>query len=114
MNEQSPLSVLTLNCWGLTFARNDRRDRMRAIGHHLASAESSTYDIVGLQEVWAYEDFVLVRDIVSEAFPFAKHWTSGLFGSGLVVLSKYPIKSTSLRRCMRRMILLELQTAWGF
>ncbi|KAG0325411.1 phospholipase C type enzyme [Dissophora globulifera] len=98
MNEPSPLSVLTLNCWGLTFTRNDRRDRMRAIGHHLASTESSTYDIVGLQEVWAYEDFVLVRDIVSEAFPFAKHWMSGLFGSGLVVLSKYPIKSTSLRR----------------
>ncbi|KAI8604992.1 Endonuclease/exonuclease/phosphatase [Dissophora ornata] len=101
MNESTQLLVLTLNCWGLTFMPKDRRDRMSAIGRHLAdtiSTAGSGYDIVGLQEVWAHDDFLLIRDLVKKSLPFAKHWTSGLFGSGLVVLSKYPIKSTSLRR----------------
>ncbi|KAF8926764.1 phospholipase C type enzyme [Dissophora ornata] len=86
----------------------DRRDRMSAIGRHLAdtiSTAGSGYDIVGLQEVWAHDDFLLIRDLVKKSLPFAKHWTSGLFGSGLVVLSKYPIKST----CMRHMTLWELK-----
>ncbi|KAG9070828.1 phospholipase C type enzyme [Linnemannia hyalina] len=67
------LSVLTLNC-------------------------CPGYDIVGLQEVWAPQDFILVREIVKDVLPYSKHWTSGLFGSGLATFSKYPIVSSSLTR----------------
>ncbi|KAI7818412.1 Endonuclease/exonuclease/phosphatase [Gamsiella multidivaricata] len=97
MVDRTQLSVLTLNCWGLYFPSKDRRDRMAAIGRHLVDA-SPGYDIVGLQEVWLYEDFLLIHGLVKKSLPFARHWTSGLFGSGLVILSKYPIVSTSLRR----------------
>ncbi|KAF9113827.1 phospholipase C type enzyme [Mortierella sp. AM989] len=96
MTEQTELSVLTLNCWGLKFS-GSRRDRITAIGHYLSDA-SLGYDIVGLQEVWLNEDFLLIGDLTKDSLPFSKHWASGLFGSGLVILSKYPILKTSLRR----------------
>jgi sphingomyelin phosphodiesterase 2 len=60
--------------------------------------QPSPYDIVGLQEVWHHSDFLILQELVQDVLPFAKHWTSGLFGSGLVVLSKYPIQSVSLNR----------------
>lgn len=76
---------------------NHRQHRMRAIGQHILKT-SPGYDIVGLQEVWAPQDFTLVREIVKDILPYAKHWTSGLFGSGLATFSKYPIVSSSLTR----------------
>ncbi|KAF9126110.1 phospholipase C type enzyme [Mortierella sp. 14UC] len=90
------LSVLTLNCWGLLLP-NHRQHRMRTIGQHMLEA-SPGYDIVGLQEVWAPQDFLLIREIVKDVLPFSKLWTSGLFGSGLATFSKYPIVSSSLTR----------------
>ncbi|KAG0207216.1 phospholipase C type enzyme [Mortierella sp. NVP41] len=94
------LSVLTLNCWGLVLPK-DRPYRLRAIGQHLLEAATTTgrgYDIVGLQEVWVPEDYVVIREIVKDVLPYSKHWTSGLFGSGLATFSKYPIMSSSLNR----------------
>ncbi|KAG0280286.1 phospholipase C type enzyme [Linnemannia exigua] len=70
---------------------------MRAIGQHMLRA-SPGYDIVGLQEVWAHQDFILIREIVKDVLPYAKFWTSGLYGSGLATFSKYPIVSSSLTR----------------
>ncbi|KAF9125244.1 phospholipase C type enzyme, partial [Linnemannia schmuckeri] len=90
------LSVLTLNCWGLLLP-NHRQHRMRAIGQHILKANPG-YDIVGLQEVWSPQDFILVREIVRDVLPYSKHWTSGLFGSGLATFSKYPLVSSSLTR----------------
>ncbi|KAG0242211.1 phospholipase C type enzyme [Actinomortierella wolfii] len=91
------LSVLTLNCWGLKFVSKHREDRLAAIGHYIADS-SRHYDIVGLQEVWVYDDFVKIRDICRNVLPYTKHWYSGVLGSGLVVLSKFPIVSTTMRR----------------
>ncbi|KAG9323984.1 hypothetical protein KVV02_007306 [Mortierella alpina] len=98
MDEQTctQISVLTLNCWGL-YSRH-KKHRIRAIGAHLLDPSTHGYDIVGLQEVWAHADFVVLQDLTKDVFPYAKHWTSGLFGSGLVMLSRHPILSTSLRR----------------
>ncbi|KAF9410898.1 phospholipase C type enzyme, partial [Podila epigama] len=91
------LSVLTLNCWGLKFVAKDREERLGAIGRYLADS-SLGYDIVGLQEVWVYDDFLRIKDLVRENLPYAKHWYSGALGSGLVILSKYPIVSSTMRR----------------
>ncbi|KAI1315416.1 phospholipase C type enzyme [Mortierella claussenii] len=98
MMEESRLSVLTYNCWGLNYFSKDRKARLRAIGHYLAHVELAAYDIVGLQEVWVHEDFLVIRKLVKKSLPYSKHWITGLCGSGLVVLSRYPIKTTSLRR----------------
>ncbi|KAG0027681.1 phospholipase C type enzyme [Podila clonocystis] len=91
------LSVLTLNCWGLKFVSKDREDRLTAIGRYLADT-SRGYDIVGLQEVWVYDDFLRIKDLVRDTLPYAKHWYSGALGSGLVILSKYPIVGSMMRR----------------
>ncbi|KAG0372132.1 phospholipase C type enzyme [Mortierella sp. AD032] len=90
------LSILTLNCWGILLP-NHRQHRMRAIGQQLLEA-SPGYDIVGLQEVWAPQDFILIREIVKDVLPYSKLWTSGLFGSGLATFSRHPIVSSSLTR----------------
>ncbi|KAF9201207.1 phospholipase C type enzyme, partial [Haplosporangium sp. Z 27] len=81
---------------GLRFSGN-RKDRVLAIGQYLSDIKLG-YDIVGLQEVWLKEDFLVLRNVVRDTFPFGKHWVSGLFGSGLAIFSKYPILNTSLRR----------------
>ncbi|KAF9315850.1 phospholipase C type enzyme [Podila horticola] len=91
------LSVLTLNCWGLKFVSKDREDRLTAIGRYLADT-SRGYDIVGLQEVWVYDDFLRIKDLVRDTLPYAKHWYSGALGSGLVILSKYPVIGSTMRR----------------
>ncbi|KAF9965507.1 hypothetical protein BGZ70_004703 [Mortierella alpina] len=82
---------------GLKFVAKERQDRLTAIGRYLADA-SRGYDIVGLQEVWVYDDYLRIRDLVQETLPHTKHWNSGVLGSGLVILSKYPIVSTTMRR----------------
>ncbi|CAO3571714.1 unnamed protein product [Mortierella alpina] len=56
---QTELNVLTLNCWGLKFVAKERQDRLTAIGRYLADA-SRGYDIVGLQEVWVYDDYLRI------------------------------------------------------
>ncbi|KAG0244866.1 Endonuclease/exonuclease/phosphatase [Mortierella sp. GBAus27b] len=97
MASETTLSVLSLNCWGLKFVSKDRQDRLTAIGRYLADA-SRGYDIVGLQEVWVYEDYLRIKDLVRDTLPYTKHWRSGVLGSGLVILSKFPIVSTMIRR----------------
>ncbi|KAF9913417.1 phospholipase C type enzyme [Lobosporangium transversale] len=97
MATETQLSVLTLNCWGLKFIAKDRQDRLTAIGRYLADPARS-YDIVGLQEVWVYDDYLRIKDLVRDTFPYTKHWYSGVLGSGLVILSRFPIVNTTMRR----------------
>ncbi|KAG0021757.1 hypothetical protein BGZ80_001772 [Entomortierella chlamydospora] len=82
---------------GLKFVSKDRQDRLTAIGRYLADS-SRGYDIVGLQEVWVYDDYLRIKELVQDTLPHTKHWHSGILGSGLVILSKYPIVSTTMRR----------------
>ncbi|KAF9913152.1 phospholipase C type enzyme [Linnemannia zychae] len=98
MSNGTPLSVLTLNCWGLKFIAKDRQDRLRAIGRYLADPARG-YDIVGLQEVWVEDDYLQIKELVKDNLPYTKTWHSGALGSsGLVILSKFPIVSTTHRR----------------
>lgn len=84
------LSILTLNIWGIPFISKDRDVRVKAIGDVLASGN---YDIVSLQEVWSDSDYQFLRKRVEGVLPFAHYFYSGVVGSGLAVLSKYPIVS---------------------
>ncbi|KAG0257402.1 phospholipase C type enzyme [Mortierella polycephala] len=97
MSSGTQLSVLTLNCWGLKFVSKDRQDRLTAIGRYLADTTRG-YDIVGLQEVWVYDDYLRIQHLVQDTLPYSKHWRSGVLGSGLVIFSKYPIVSSMMRR----------------
>ncbi|KAK3927734.1 Putative neutral sphingomyelinase [Frankliniella fusca] len=82
------LCVLTLNCWGIPFVSKDRKARMKAIALELASGK---YDIVCLQEVWSTNDFNLIRDGAKPVLPYSHYFHSGVVGSGVCILSRYPI-----------------------
>ncbi|KAI7855527.1 Endonuclease/exonuclease/phosphatase [Circinella umbellata] len=89
------LSVLTLNCWGLNFVSKKRRFRLKAIADAISHAD---HDIVTLQEIWMWEDFDYLKQQTQFTLPYAKCFYSGALGSGLAILSKYPIVSTSYFR----------------
>lgn len=84
------LSILTLNIWGIPYVSKDRAIRVEAIGDVLASGN---YDIVSLQEVWSDSDYQYLKKRVEGVLPFAHYFYSGVVGSGLALLSKYPIVS---------------------
>lgn len=94
-NGSSPpkqLRVLTLNVWGLAFFSKLRNVRIPAIAARLASSD---YDIVALQEIWCEStDWRQLRDRCHIKFPYSKFFFTGAFGSGLAILSKFPIVST--------------------
>ncbi|EIW68860.1 inositol phosphorylsphingolipid-phospholipase C [Tremella mesenterica] len=84
------LKVLSFNVWGLKYISKDRKIRIQAIAHYLSG---KSYDIVCLQELWVYDDFVIVRDQVGGVLPFSRFFHTGALGSGLAIFSRYPIIS---------------------
>ncbi|KAI8146382.1 Endonuclease/exonuclease/phosphatase [Fennellomyces sp. T-0311] len=89
------LSVLSLNCWGLNIVSKKRRFRLRAIADAISTCD---YDIVTLQELWMWEDFDYLKQQTQSMLPYAKYFYSGALGSGLAILSRFPIVSTSYFR----------------
>ncbi|KAF8215938.1 Endonuclease/exonuclease/phosphatase [Mycena galopus ATCC 62051] len=86
MSESSAINVLTLNCWGLKYVAKNRTDRVHAIANELAKFD---HDIIALQEIWVFADYEHVRDSVIKRLP-------GALGSGLALLSRFPIIGTSV------------------
>ncbi|KAH9909359.1 Endonuclease/exonuclease/phosphatase [Xylariomycetidae sp. FL2044] len=95
--EQLPveLNFITLNCWGLPRISPHRAERLTAIGRHLAAIDPSP-QIVALQEVWTQADYRSIRRESRFVLPYGKFYHSGIFGSGLVILSKWPIEESSM------------------
>ncbi|KAJ8868525.1 hypothetical protein PR048_030053 [Dryococelus australis] len=85
---QLKLNVLTLNCWGIPVGSSHRIERMNAIAEELDKGE---YDLVCLQEVWLQSDYWRIRQKTSQLLPFAHYFYSGVLGSGVCILSKFPI-----------------------
>eukprot|EP00197_Chlamydomonas_leiostraca_P002447 CAMPEP_0202859754 /NCGR_PEP_ID=MMETSP1391-20130828/1736_1 /ASSEMBLY_ACC=CAM_ASM_000867 /TAXON_ID=1034604 /ORGANISM="Chlamydomonas leiostraca, Strain SAG 11-49" /LENGTH=527 /DNA_ID=CAMNT_0049538823 /DNA_START=99 /DNA_END=1682 /DNA_ORIENTATION=+ len=83
------MEVLTLNTWGLLLVSKRRKERMKLLAMAL---QGTTADIVALQEVWVEADAQLLIDACATAgMPYAIHFKSGVFGAGLVTVSRYPI-----------------------
>ena len=93
----SSLHILTLNCWGLKYLSKYRSERLSEIGKRLSVHEPSL-DIVGLQECWTYRDYQAIRDVTKLVLPYGKFYHSGIFGGGLVILSRFPIIESSMFR----------------
>ncbi|KAI9472404.1 MAG: Endonuclease/exonuclease/phosphatase [Benjaminiella poitrasii] len=89
---EKTLSVLSLNCWGLNIVAKKRKFRLNAIADYISQQQ---YDIVALQEVWMWEDFDYLKEKIEHQLPFTKYFHSGTLGSGLVLLSRFPILSSS-------------------
>ena len=90
------LRVLTLNCWGVPVWARERAARMRAIGRALAEMD---LDVVGLQEVFFGKDRqVIARAAAAGGLVHTHYFSSGVMGSGLFTLSRYPIAETGFTR----------------
>ena len=90
------LRVLNVNMWGLKLPlAMDRRERFVALRNHL---RRNYYDVVLLQEVWDRASYDILRQSKLYITPFkAFNGCSGrlplpLECSGLVILSRHPIK----------------------
>ncbi|ENI00046.1 hypothetical protein COCC4DRAFT_75994 [Bipolaris maydis ATCC 48331] len=96
---QSPtdIRILSLNCWGLKFISKLRNERLTEIGVQIAAA-SPQPDIVGLQECWTQEDYHAIREKTKHILPYGKFYYSGIFGGGLVILSRWPIIESNMVR----------------
>ncbi|CEP08862.1 hypothetical protein [Parasitella parasitica] len=68
---------------------------MKAVAEVL---QKEDYDIITLQEIWVSKDFELIKEAVKQTLPYAKYFYSGALGSGLAILSRFPIISTSYHR----------------
>ena len=91
----STINVLTLNCWGLKFISKYRHERLSEIGNRLATY-TPQLDIIGLQECWTYQDYLYIRDYTRSLLPYGKFYHSGSFGGGLAILSRWPIRESSM------------------
>ncbi|XP_011331930.1 putative neutral sphingomyelinase isoform X2 [Ooceraea biroi] len=89
------ISILTLNCWGIPYVSRNRNPRMAAIADKCASRE---YDVICLQEVWSVNDFKAIRAKAQEVLPYSHYFYSGVVGSGICVLSRYPICDVMFHR----------------
>ncbi len=89
------LRVLTFNVWGLPTAP-DRLARIQHFAHVLASG---VFDLVGLQEVWLEPDRRALIDAAAAGGLAHAHVVGpGRVGSGLVLLSRYPLTDAAFTR----------------
>ncbi|KAL1595049.1 phospholipase C type enzyme [Paraconiothyrium brasiliense] len=91
----STLRILSLNCWGLKYISKLRNERLSEIGNQIAAADPPP-DIIGLQECWTQQDYNVIREKTKHLLPYGKFYFSGIFGGGLVILSRWPIEESSM------------------
>lgn len=96
---QSPLSIniLTYNVWDLKYIAKSRTQRLAAIAECLANKYPRP-EIVGLQECFTQDSYEIIRKCTKKFLPYGKFYHSGIFGGGLVILSKWPIEESSMFR----------------
>ncbi|MFW5748226.1 MAG: endonuclease/exonuclease/phosphatase family protein [Chloroflexota bacterium] len=88
------LTIATLNTWGVFYAR-DRVRRLQAVA---VAAAGGAFDIIGLQEVWQDADRRRIETAVQAAGYYTHYYASGMIGSGLMTLSRYPILTVDFMR----------------
>lgn len=91
------LRLVTFNCWGLKYISKHRNARLTEIGRRIANLQPPA-DIIGLQECWTQEDYQSIRHETRHVLPYGKFYYSGVFGSGLAILSRWPIEESSMVR----------------
>lgn len=82
------LKVLTFNVAGIPFVHPGVEERLSAIGPALAA-----YDVVSVQEAWLDKHAERLRDLSGLPY-YARYERRFFLGTGLAVLSRYPITET--------------------
>lgn len=88
-------TLLTLNVWGAPYAQH-RTSRMQAINKKIRQLKP---DIICFQEAYLADNRrTLQHELVNEGWHFQYYFPSGLLGSGLLTVSRYPIIETAFHR----------------
>jgi len=83
------LSIITFNVHDMYLVSSHRTERIEAVAQILKRFDP---DIVGLQEIWIEKDRqALLSSLKDSRLHYSCYFRSGLVGSGLFVLSAYPI-----------------------
>lgn len=85
-----PLTLLTLNTWGAPYAKHIR-GRMHAIAEGVKQLNP---DIICFQEVFLASSRHILLQKLAGTWRHVHYFPSGLLGSGLLTLSRYPIVKT--------------------
>jgi endonuclease/exonuclease/phosphatase family metal-dependent hydrolase len=90
------LKLVTFNVHDIRLVSCYRQGRMRAIGKLLTDIQP---DLVGIQEAFVSADReILVGQLRNTRLKYYKYFPSGLVGSGLWILSAFPIQETHFHR----------------
>ncbi len=90
------LSVVTMNVKDMLWLSDDRRLRMDRIAELLVELSP---DVVCLQEGFVAGDISLIREPLRDiGLSFAMDYPSGVVGSGLWIMSRFPIHGTAFKR----------------
>ena len=96
LSEPIILKVVTFNIRDLYLVEGNRVNRMRSIGKKFAELNP---DIIGVQEAFVKRDRrKILKDIQNTQLRYNLYYPSGLVGSGLFILSAFPIKKKSFLR----------------
>jgi endonuclease/exonuclease/phosphatase family metal-dependent hydrolase len=89
------LGIVTFNIQDLYLASQYRRPRVAAIAEILCELKP---DIVGLQEAFISADRdLLLRGVAGCGLTHFHYFTGGVAGSGLLIVSRFPIEETRFR-----------------
>ena len=90
------IKVVTFNIWDLYLYSKDRAVRIPAIIEHLTALDA---DIIGLQESFIRKDRERIFSALAAAgLPHHQYFESGFVGSGLSIISRFPIEEAHFFR----------------
>lgn len=96
LNESIELKVVTFNVQNLWVIGRNRTERMKLIGEYLTPLDP---DIAGFQEVFAEpERELLIQSLSGSRLKYSQYYPSATVGSGLLVMSAWPIKEAFFHR----------------
>ncbi|CAD6890081.1 unnamed protein product [Tilletia controversa] len=74
---------------------DDGRDHAAEEEQAAEDDDEDAYDVIALQEIWVEsEDWRYMRSRCAERYPYAKFFYTAAVGSGLAIMSRFPIVST--------------------
>jgi sphingomyelin phosphodiesterase 2 len=88
------MQILTLNIWGVPYAKHCAT-RLQLIADKVLELSP---DVLCFQEVYLPGCPKILIDRLKAQYPYSHHFASGLVGSGLLTLSKYPIVDAAFHR----------------
>ncbi len=94
-NTMTELNILTLNTWGVPNSK-DKDIRAAALADYLSTCH---HHIIALQEMWTPAAIDTVREgAIKGGLEHIHHFPSGIIGSGLMLLSRFPVEEIGFRR----------------